>query len=182
MATPLNLTGITGLSADLPDVCTIEASCVTGFEAVAAQEVKSLLGCEAVTQRGRVVFDLAVAEVKQVSRLRCVNTVWVMLGHLAAMEYPQTEQGQMESLTNFVENSLDWKKGLKVWQQYTDFQGEMYPLLADQEDRLEDPESKQMKLSPPSFRCTCYRTGNNHKFKSTEVQAGVGGKVHDMFH
>lgn len=182
MAAPLNLTGITGLSPDLPNVCTIEASCVTGFEAVAAQEVKSLLGCEAVTQRGRVVFDLAVAEVKQVSRLRCVNTVWVMLGHLAAMEYPQTEQGQMESLTNFVENSLDWKKGLKVWQQYTDFEGEIRPLVADQEDQPEDPESKQMRLSTPSFRCTCYRTGNNHKFKSTEVQAGVGGKVQDMFH
>ena len=181
MATPLNLTGITGLSAEREDVCTIEASCVTGFEAVAAEEVKAVLGCEAVTQRGRVVFDMAVEDVKLVTGLRCVNTAWVMLGHVSHMDYPSTEQAQMECLTSFVQDNLDWKKGLKVWREFTDFQGEMYP---GREERVEeeDPERKQMKMSPLSFRCTCYRTGNNHKFKSTEVQAAVGGRVHDMFH
>ena len=181
MATPLNLTGITGLSPEREDVCTIEASCVTGFEAVAAEEVKTLLGCEAVTQRGRVVFDMAVKDVKLVTRLKVVNCCWVMLGHAADMEYPNTEEAQMERLTSFVENNLDWQKGLRVWQGFTGFSGEMYPEV-DQAREQEDPQCKQIKLSPPSFRCTCYRTGNNHKFKSTEVQAGVGGKVHDMFH
>ena len=184
MAAPLNLTGITGLTQDREDVCTIEASCVTGFEAVAAEEVRTVLGCEAVPQRGRVVFDIEVKDVKLVTRLRCVNTAWVMLGHVKDIQYPSTEEAQMESLTSFVENNLDWKKGLKVWQQFTGFQGEMYPPGLDDKTKDEegDPESKQLKLSPPSFRCTCYRTGNNHRFKSTEVQAGVGGKVHDMFH
>merc|ERR1719347_774302 len=181
MATPLNLTGITGLSPEREDVCTIEASCVTGFEAVAAEEVKTLLGCEAVTQRGRVVFDMAVKDVKLVTRLKVVNCCWVMLGHAADMEYPNTEEAQMERLTSFVENNLDWQKGLRVWQEFTGFSGEMYPVV-DQAREEEDPQCKQIKLSPLSFRCTCYRTGNNHKFKSTEVQAGVGGKVHDMFH
>merc|ERR1719327_1568972 len=31
--------------------------------------------------RGRVVFDIEVARVAEVARLRCVNTAWVMLGH-----------------------------------------------------------------------------------------------------
>jgi len=184
MATPLNLTGITGLSPDLGDVCTIEASCVTGFEGVAAEEVRSVLNCEAVPQRGRVVFDIQVKDVKNVTRLRCINTAWVMLGHLGEIKYPATEEAQMESLTTFVQDKLDWQKGLKVWQQFTDFQGEMYPQGQEGQAKEEspgDPECKQIKLSPPSFRCTCYRTGNNHKFKSTEVQAAVGGRVHDMF-
>ena len=150
MATPLNLTGITGLSPEREDVCTIEASCVTGFEAVAAEEVKTLLGCEAVTQRGRVVFDMAVKDVKLVTRLKVVNCCWVMLGHAADMEYPNTEEAQMERLTSFVENNLDWQKGLRVWQEFTGFSGEMYPEV-DQAREEEDPQCKQIKLSPLSY-------------------------------
>ena len=79
MADPLNTEGLNGLSSERSDICTIEASCVTGFEEMAVEEVKQLLGCEAVPQRGRVLFDIGVSRVGEVARLRCVNTVWVMV-------------------------------------------------------------------------------------------------------
>ena len=40
MADPLNMTGLVGLYSDRQDVCTIEASCVTGFEPMAQEEIK----------------------------------------------------------------------------------------------------------------------------------------------
>merc|ERR1719445_1998758 len=107
MADPLNLEGIEGLDKGRTDICTIEASCVTGFEAI--------------QQRGRVVFDIDVARVNKVSELRCVNTVWVMLGHSEDIQYPDTEESQMDVLRNFVNSSLDWRKGLNVWRKYTGF-------------------------------------------------------------
>ena len=178
MADPLNLEGIEGLARDKADLATIEASCVTGFEAVAVVEVRQRLGCEAVITRGRVVFDIEVDRVRLVSELRTINTVWVMLGHTENIGYPDTEDGQMETLRNFINNDLDWAKGLRVWQLYTGFQGEMRPAPAEEGEEIQS-EDKERKLA---FRCTCYRTGTGHKFKSTEVQAAVGGAVHDKFH
>ena len=174
MADPLNLEGIAGLDRDKADLATIEASCVTGFEAVAVVEVRQRLGCEAVITRGRVVFDIEVDRVRLVSGLRTINTVWVMLGHTENIGYPDTEDGQMESLRSFVDSDLDWEKGLRVWQRYTGFQGEMRP-----EPTPGEETEQEGRLG---FRCTCYRTGSGHKFKSTEVQAAVGGAVHDKFH
>lgn len=185
MAEPLDLTGITGLDPGNKHVCTIEASCVTGFEAMAAEEVTNNLGSVATVHRGRVVFDIHISKVKEVLKLRCVNTVWVMLGHTHNMEYPDTEEDQMAKLMDFAEKMLDWDKGLEVWKSVTGFQGEMYP--AELESKHKDAEdgteasAKVAKLSPLSFRCTCYRSGNNHKFRSTEVQQMVGGRVQEKF-
>ena len=40
MAEPLNVAGLAGLSVENPDICTIEASVVTGFEPMAQEEIK----------------------------------------------------------------------------------------------------------------------------------------------
>jgi len=185
MADPLDLDGIEGLNSANEHVCTIEASCVTGFEPMAAEEVINNLGCVANVHRGRVVFDIDIVKVKEVLKLRCVNTVWVMLGHTHNFEYPATEEEQITKLMDFAENSLDWDKGLKVWKSITEFKGEMYPAeLKSKHDEIEDcseSSPKVAKLSPLSFRCTCYRSGTNHKFRSTEVQQMVGGRVQEKF-
>jgi len=177
MAEPLDLTGIAGLSADKEELCTIEASCVTGFEAMAAEEVEAVLGAGARQHRGRVVFDLPLDRAPEVLGLRCVNTVWVMLGHTPDIQYPEGEQQQLETLMQFAESRLDWRKGLEVWRRVTGFQGE----LAAEQTSPEASSPKASKLSPPTFRCTCYRSGTNHKFKSTEAQSAVGGRVQEKF-
>eukprot|EP00092_Neocalanus_flemingeri_P029486 GFUD01032016.1.p1 GENE.GFUD01032016.1~~GFUD01032016.1.p1 ORF type:complete len:417 (+),score=115.55 GFUD01032016.1:37-1287(+) len=185
MAEPLDLAGLTGLEPDNKKVCTIEASCVTGFEPMAAEEVSNKLGCEAKVHRGRVVFDIDVGRVKEVLKLRIVNTVWVMVGHTPDIEYPGTEEEQLVKLQDFADKNLDWDKGLEVWRTVTGFQGEMYPTeLVDmrQEGEVGNESSPKMaKLSPLTFRCTCYRSGTNHEFRSTEVQKLVGGRVQEKF-
>ena len=40
MAEPLNLTGFVGLDPNMSEICTIEASCVTGFEPMAQEEIQ----------------------------------------------------------------------------------------------------------------------------------------------
>ena len=92
------------------------------------------------------------------------------------MQYPDTEESQMDVLRNFVNSSLDWRKGLNVWRKFTGFGG----IIPDgsKENSAEAENSEKIV----SFRCTCYRTGTNHKFKSTEVQTAIGGAVHDLFH
>jgi len=183
MADPLDLTGITGLDPDTRNLCTIEASCVTGFEPMAAEEVKNLVGCVAKVHRGRIVFDIDIGLVKEVLKLRCVNTIWVMVGHTPDIDYPDTEEEQLAALQVFADKKLDWNKGLEVWKNVTGFQGDMYPteLPAKTLEEEEESSPKVAKLSPLAFRCTCYRSGTNHKFRSTEVQKLVGGRVQEKF-
>jgi hypothetical protein len=40
MADPLNLVGLKGLDTANPELCTVEASCVTGFEPMALEEIQ----------------------------------------------------------------------------------------------------------------------------------------------
>ena len=192
MAEPLNLENIYGLDPNNKSLCTVEASCVTGFEPMAAEEVKVLLGQNANVHRGRIVFDVPIKDVKKALKLKCVNTVWVMIGHTSDIGYPDTEDGQMSTLMDFAGNRLDWEKGLDVWRNVTEFKGSVYQdeskVEAESTPSLEnsnipDGESspKHFKLSPLTFRCTCYRSGTNHKFKSTEVQQMVGGRVQEKF-
>ena len=42
MAEPLKVEGLVGLAPDHADTCTLEASCVTGFEPMAVEEIKVL--------------------------------------------------------------------------------------------------------------------------------------------
>ena len=49
MAEPLNLTGFVGLDPNLPEICTIEASCVTGFEPMAQEEIQASILDKALT-------------------------------------------------------------------------------------------------------------------------------------
>jgi len=191
MAEPLNLENIHGLDPNNKSLCTIEASCVTGFEPMAAEEVKVLLGQNANVHRGRIVFDVPIQDVKKALKLKCVNTVWVMIGHTSDIGYPDTEEGQMSTLMDFAGNRLDWEKGLDVWRNVTEFKGSVYQDESKVEvestpsldNSIPEGESspKQFKLSPLTFRCTCYRSGTNHKFKSTEVQQMVGGRVQEKF-
>jgi hypothetical protein len=41
MAAPLNLVGLQGLDPAHPQLCSVEASCVTGFEPMALEEIQA---------------------------------------------------------------------------------------------------------------------------------------------
>jgi len=180
MAEPLNVAGLAGLSVENPDICTIEASVVTGFEPMAQEEIKDVLGSEGTCHRGRVIFDLPVARVKEVLGLKTVNNLWVFIGHTSKFEYPDGSEEQLEALADYA-TKLDWSKALKAWQIATEYKGQIYeelPVVPVPTQNEEKPKFNNL----PSFRCTCYRSGTNHKYKSTEVQMSVGGRINDTFH
>ena len=60
---------------------TIEATCVTGFEPAAMDEVQTKLNIEHVYEiMGRVVFDIEVQRVKEVLKMRTFDNVFVVIG------------------------------------------------------------------------------------------------------
>ena len=60
---------------------TIEASCVTGFEGAAADEVEKKLNGENIIEiMGRVLFDVPISDIKKVLELRTVDNIWVIHG------------------------------------------------------------------------------------------------------
>eukprot|EP00088_Acartia_fossae_P018880 TRINITY_DN20945_c0_g1_i6.p1 TRINITY_DN20945_c0_g1~~TRINITY_DN20945_c0_g1_i6.p1 ORF type:complete len:397 (+),score=62.27 TRINITY_DN20945_c0_g1_i6:43-1233(+) len=167
MAEPLNLDGFRGLVDD--KLCTIEASCNTGFEFLVLEEVKEILGCEGRCHRGRVIFDINTEDVPKTLKLRTVNNLWVLVGHTGKFSYPAESEDQLISLADYAE-SLPWDKALQVWKDVMKFKGTV--IKEDKDTKVDDV---------PSFRCSCYRTGSNHKFKSSEAQISVGGRIHDIF-
>jgi len=184
MADPLNLEGLRGLIDD--DVCLVEATCTTGFEAVAAEEIQEVLGCEGKVHRGRVLFDVEPSNIKQCLKLRTVNNLYVLVGHTHKFSYGESSVEQLVSLADFADNCT-WNKSLKVWKNVMEFKGPVFAeeinkkLKSEEEGRKDDENPKGDVESSPTFRCTCYRTGTNHKFKSTEAQFDVGGRLHDKF-
>ncbi|XP_023333810.1 THUMP domain-containing protein 3 [Eurytemora carolleeae] len=175
MAEPLNLTGFVGLDPNTSEICTIEASCVTGFEPMAQEEIQEILGSSGTVHRGRVVFDLPVSRIKEVLTLRTVNNLWVMVGHTHKFVYPEKAEEQLIALADFA-GGLDWSKGLDTWSKAFDFKGNLYPTQAG-ENTEQVAESERI----PSFRCSCYRSGTNHAFKSSDAQITVGGRIQDKF-
>ena len=60
---------------------TIEASCVTGFEGAAADEVEKKINGENIIEiMGRVLFDVPISDIKKVLELRTVDNIWVIHG------------------------------------------------------------------------------------------------------
>ena len=180
MADPLDLAGLKGLDASFPSLVTVEATVVTGFESCVLEEVEQVLGVTGNITRGRVVFDLPSEKLKDVLALRCVSTAYLLLGHAADYKYEGSVEEQLEAMNLFVEESCDWEKGLRAWALAKGFSGVNWQRLARTEDVS---ESKRPKLSAPTFRATCYRSGekSQHQFPSTIVASTLGGKVNEMF-
>ena len=176
MADPLDLTGLTGLDASIPSLIIVEATVVTGFESCVAEEVHEVLGVKGNITRGRVVFDLPSDRLKDVLGLRCVSTAYLLLGHAADYKYEGSVDEQLEAMNLFVEENCTWEKGLKAWALAKGFSGDNW-------QRMISGDAKRPRHSAPTFRATCYRSGekSQHQFPSTIVASTLGGKVHDMF-
>lgn len=175
MADPLNLEGLKGLDPANPMICTVEASCVTGFEPMALEEIQEKLNSTGNLHRGRVVFDISLEQLASVLQLRTVNNCWVIIGHTHQLGYPDTTtEEQLGLLAAFAENQPDWSKGLRAWHRLFHWPGGEDQLLASS-----PPQEEGVVV--PTFRCTCYRSGTNHKYKSTEAAFTVGGRIQEKF-
>lgn len=93
----------------------------------------------------------------------------------------ESSEEQLVSLANFTEQQT-WTKPLQVWKDVLDFKGKIYSQEKDDKnEEINNAKKPKLEDDVPNFRCTCYRTGPNHKFRSNEAQIAVGGKIHDMY-
>jgi len=172
---PWNETNFTGYKCENNEIVTIEASCITGFECAAAEEVQSKLGVEDVKEfTGRVLFDIDPAKIEKVLKLRTVDNIWVIIGARTDFDFSKSEEESYEMLTDYTLNKLLWSKGLKTW-------NSIFKYFDDSTD-LHNEEKRPRLEKIPNFRCTCYRTGENvHKFGSMDVARHVGGQIQEKF-
>ncbi len=81
-------------------IVTVEASCVTGFEPCAQEEVKEKLKVPTVeAYTGRVLFDLDQDRLGEVLKLRTVDNVWLVMG---------AKTGQTQSLLRNIDGIADF--------------------------------------------------------------------------
>ena len=142
------------------------------------------------------MFDCPVGRVEEVLLLRCVSTVYLLLGHQAGYLYQGSQDQQMVDLMSFVEKQLVWSKAMHVWAKVMGFKGQLFPNqnnamdqdnamdqnnAMDQDNAMENPSI--VTGHPLSFRGTCYRSGekSKHDFDSPLVARTVGGHVQDLF-
>lgn len=177
-----------------PDILSIEASCVTGFETAAQAEVLDTLGIEATKHQGRVFFDIPFCDLDKVLKLRCVDNVWVLFGVWPKVDLDLSLEPQeecLDELNAILLPNLQWLKGLRAWNKifkYFENENELSKVVENASyskdpipvEKTEDETESDRRL--PSFRCTCYRTGENmHSFGSMDVARSVGGAIQDMF-
>ncbi|KAK3895897.1 hypothetical protein Pcinc_000505 [Petrolisthes cinctipes] len=73
--TDINPNSLKGLNKDNNNICTLEATVITGLEDIAGDECREKLGVEAVLARGRVFIDVHVSQVPQVLKFRSVDNI-----------------------------------------------------------------------------------------------------------
>jgi len=161
--------------------------------------------------QGRVFFDIPLTEVPKVLDLRIVDNAFVIVHVIPKIEFPKKKAGlsekdldpeaqkaSLEQLAALVDKpDFLWEKGLKAWNTISKFYPSSNQLIqdnfetpvAEKKQKLEDvsngcDDQKENTPTPsiPSFRCTCYRSGQNcHAFGSMDVQVAVGGAIQDRF-
>ena len=121
------------------------------------------------------MFDVGQECLQKVLELRCIDNVLVIIGAKTGFDFANlTEEQSLDILTDFSMNLNVWMKGLSSWNRVFDF----YQNNEDFHDQEKRPRLEKI----PTFRCTCYRTGENlHKFSSMDVARHVGGKVQEKF-
>lgn len=95
---------------------TIGATVPTGFEQMAADEVREKLGssCKISKDRGKIYFDISVESLAQVHCLRLVDNLFVVVQEFKDYQFKETKE---EVLKDFEElaGKLPWSDPLKVW-------------------------------------------------------------------
>ncbi|KAK7007286.1 hypothetical protein SK128_012159, partial [Halocaridina rubra] len=114
--TALDSTVFTGLQENNSDICTLEATVVTGLEDVAQQECREKLGAPCTVAQGRIFIDIELHRVPEVLKLRSVDNVNIILKMVQSFGFPSEREQCFEKLYKFAE-TVDWRKGMKVWKE-----------------------------------------------------------------
>ncbi|XP_013787079.1 THUMP domain-containing protein 3-like isoform X1 [Limulus polyphemus] len=168
--------------------CTVEATVVTGFELIAKEECEEKIGVGARTERGRIFFDVECKRVKEVSHLRGIDHIYLVVHRVNNFGFPQEKEELKDKLEKLAEE-IYWTKGLEVWSYFTGFEKlslkeliNYHPALNESSVSISSTSEQEHGNCIPKFRVTCYRTGQNHNFTSMDAAAYFGGGINDRFH
>ncbi|XP_071961654.1 tRNA (guanine(6)-N(2))-methyltransferase THUMP3-like [Antedon mediterranea] len=151
----------------------IGATVPTGFEYLIKEECKEKLENEAQCRRGKVYFPIKFEDLHKVITLRGVDNVFIVAKEIVKDERLLDEkEAAIKFLVNFTEG-FNWLPALNAWQSFT---GTNFDLT------LPDPNNSSEQRNLPSFRVTCTRSGQRHKFGSPDGACHIGGKINDMYH
>ncbi|XP_069499568.1 tRNA (guanine(6)-N2)-methyltransferase THUMP3 [Ambystoma mexicanum] len=94
----------------------IGATVPTGFESMAAEEVKEKLGADSriSKDRGKIYFDISVESLSQVHLLRSVDNLFVIVQEFADYQFKDTKEAALEDLQQLA-GKLPWERALEVW-------------------------------------------------------------------
>ncbi|XP_029641987.2 THUMP domain-containing protein 3-like [Octopus sinensis] len=122
MASPMSSHAASMLTDENVDEwCQVYCTVCTGFEKVASEEAKEILGVEDVrVGHGHIVIRLPVKNTAKVLTLNGVDNCAVLVHENLHFGFGSNEEGCMKQLQYLVEN-VDWRMGIKVWSQVYSF-------------------------------------------------------------
>ena len=188
MADPVKWDDLNGFKEAQSDTVTIEAICPTGFEEALLLEIKEKFGEDTLTTKhqGRVFFDVCLKEVDKVLDLRVVDNAFVLVYVQQKCDFSGEKENCLNDLADLL-YKFHWRKGLLCWNNVNKFYAENGDVLKETAKVTKvDHEDKKAKnveeVQVPTFRCTCYRSGeNHHSFSSMDVARHMGGMIQEMF-
>src|SRR5437868_14970713 len=105
----------------MPFLAKYEATVITGFEELAAQEVKDKLKIPCVHSQGKVTFETD-ANPNDIIKLRSVDNVYVVIANQTLEKMPQDNQDDLNSKLSDLIPVIDWENGLSVWKEVSSFE------------------------------------------------------------
>lgn len=95
---------------------TVGATVVTGFEHIAAEEVKEKIGVDAHVSkdRGRIYFPITMDKLFQAHQLRSVDNLFVVVEEYAHYQFKESKEETLMELQELA-SKLPWTNALEVW-------------------------------------------------------------------
>ncbi|CAD5124910.1 DgyrCDS13157 [Dimorphilus gyrociliatus] len=178
----------------MENLCEFEATVVTGFEKVAAEEVKEKFDVDSIVERGCIQFTIPVSKAKEVVLdLQSIDNVFIIINHFRDFKFANTTIDNCQQFKELIPN-IDWKRAIELWSLFHSFPHpidhnpapgweERIKIKPPLDYRCSDEDNKSFDKTKPKFRGTCFRAAYKmkHNFQSTDLQKFFGGGIHDYF-
>ncbi|BFZ08804.1 hypothetical protein BsWGS_11843 [Bradybaena similaris] len=157
------------------ELCTIEASVVTGFEESARGEAREKFNTDVKAARGRITWRVPLHKVNDVLKMGSVDNCKVVVHTVPFFRF--TDQHDSLARLQKMVKDIDWGIGLRVWQRICDFPYPVAPRpdVIPSDDALVDvvisthqplPKDKSAKKNKKKDRWAKKKDKRNEEIKS----------------
>lgn len=108
--------------------CLIEATVVTGFEEVAADEIRTKLSVqphplydEYEVYKGHIFFEISTNEVKNLKKLQTIDNCYVVVTEILTVDFSNDNLSCLKQIRQ-LPSKINWDVGIRVWKEVTDYQ------------------------------------------------------------